>query len=128
MIYEKDINYIPEVKSTYNTWKKLLPEKKRRLKERYPNDPGLNRMYEHIEIQKILARDISVDRNFFYVLLNIDNTVYVFDKKSGKLVKKLILKSPEEFDSKQVLIMDASSEKYIYGINFEANIILKYEK
>ncbi len=111
LVFEVNTDFIPGVKKQIKNWEKRITEK-----------GGPN-----IYLSKSLVRDISIDKSFIYLGVAGEKgfPVYVFNKMTGKPIKKIYLTYGESYIP---AYYDFSSENYIYAIEKLNMVVLKYEK
>ena len=120
--YEIKIDHLPEVKESIRRSKAIKTKT-----ENFKNQRILRLAYnEYDKYKKYVCKSISVDRDFFYILVS-KNVLYVFDKIDGKIKKKIILKA-DYSDLPSVTYFDAKHKDYIYALDEERMLILKYQK
>jgi hypothetical protein len=111
LIYEKNIDFLPEIISNLEKYKKAFSEKK-------SNAP--------VELYMRLIFDISVDDKYLYLSFDKD-TICMFDKDTGEFVKRIKIQFNLS-ENTRIRGFDASSEKYIYALEKETMLLLKIAK
>ena len=111
LLYEIKYDFIPEVKESRDKWRKKLE-----------GGSGF--------FITLLNLCITVDKNYMYMLSFIDEQqfIYVFDKYTGGLVKKIKFKI-DEFEEFQITSIDAVNKDFIFAADTYKNaVVLKFEK
>ena len=102
-----------------------LPEIKERLKKWESEHEAKKGMF--IYDSKMFISGVSFDEKYIYVMLNgiSEKPIYVFNKDTGKIVKKIILENEEDSSFGSFC---CNSGKYILVVDKKSMTVLKFEK
>ena len=119
LVFEKKTENFVEIKNALKKWKEELESLKKKYEENSP-------VVKSASKRKRLVYDVSIDDKCLYLLLQ-DNGMYLMDNESGDFERKYVFKSD---DSLKVTIgrLCARSDKFIYGFDYNNNVIVKFEK
>lgn len=119
LIYEVDLSFLQEFKDSKHKIEILK---------------NLNTMSEYFDNLKgnritMVVIDISCDDDYLYLLFK-NNIVYVLDKNTASIIKKieLSIKKMQDKFNELVIKIDAKSKDFIYAIQDPVFQVLKYEK
>lgn len=112
LIYEKDYSFLPPVKKQSEWWEKEIEKR------------GGMEKYNGYLIKEFITF-FSVDEKRIYMRC-LDKYIYVFDKDSGMLIKRLFLNAPDIQGSSAGALFDCSSQDHIYTVR--GGLVAKFKK
>lgn len=118
LVFEINYKNLDEVKNALDRYER---NKEKTLK--YKNLPP--EVYEASREAKYISNAMSIDNKYIYILFE-NNSIVIFDKNNGRIVKRLHLNCKNSKD--QIKRIDASSEHFIYAVCEESLKIFIFPK